>query len=96
MYDLLKLHFEKLLKMIIVKQNKKGIRMYPYEKRSYELRVWRKKIPKPGGKVARTFYMRVGYVFESHFSAETTSMIFDILNKEWWNFKKMLFIFYCR
>ena len=63
MYDLLKLHFEKLLKMIIVKQNKKGIRMYPYEKRSYELRVWRKKIPKPGGKVARTFYMRVGYVF---------------------------------
>ena len=23
--------------------------MFPYEKCSYELRVWRKKIPKPGG-----------------------------------------------
>ena len=41
-------------------------------------------------------YMRVGYVFESRFSAGMIlliSMIFGILNKEWSNFKKMLFIF---
>ena len=40
--------------------------------------------------------MRVGYVFESRFSAGMIlliSMIFGILNKEWSNFKKMLFIF---
>ena len=40
--------------------------------------------------------MRVGYVFESRFSAEMilpTSMIFGILNKEWSNVKKLLFIF---
>ena len=41
-------------------------------------------------------YMRVGYVFESRFSAEMIlpiSMIFGILNKEWSNVKKLLFIF---
>ena len=35
-------------------------------------------------------YMRVGYVFESRFSAEMIlpiSMIFGILNKEWSNFE---------
>ena len=40
--------------------------------------------------------MRVGYVFESHFSAEIIlpiSMILGILNKEWYNVKKILFIF---
>ena len=40
--------------------------------------------------------MRVSYVFESRFSAEMispNSMIFGIINKEWCNFKKMLFIF---
>ena len=40
--------------------------------------------------------MRVGYVFESRFSAgmiQRISMIFGILNKEWLNFKKILFIF---
>ena len=40
--------------------------------------------------------MRVGYVFESRFLAEKIkpiSMIFGIFNKEWWNFKKILFIF---
>ena len=40
--------------------------------------------------------MRVGYVFESRFSAEMIqpiSMIFGILNKEGSNFKKLLFIF---
>jgi len=40
--------------------------------------------------------MRVGYVFDSRFSAGTIyliSMIFSIQNKEWWNFKQMLFIF---
>ena len=35
-------------------------------------------------------YMRFGYVFESRFSPGT---IFGVLNKEWSNFKKMLFIF---
>ena len=38
-------------------------------------------------------YMRVGYVFESRFSARTIwpiSMIFGIGNKKWWNFKKVL------
>ena len=42
-------------------------------------------------------YLRVGYVFESSFSAEMIqpiSMSFGILNKEWSNFKKMLFIFF--
>ena len=41
-------------------------------------------------------YMRVGYVSESRFLAGMIyliSMIFGILNKEWSNFKKMLFIF---
>ena len=43
--------------------------------------------------------MRVGYVFESRFSAGTIqpiSMIFGILNKECWNFKKMFFYFIVR
>ena len=43
-----------------------------------------------------TIYMRIGYVFESRFSAgmiQPISIIFGILNKEWSNFKKMLFIF---
>ena len=42
------------------------------------------------------FYLRVDYVFESCFSigiVQRISMIFAILNKEWSNFKKMLFIF---
>ena len=42
-------------------------------------------------------YMRVGYVSESRFLAGMIyliSMIFGILNKEWSNFKKMLFIFW--
>ena len=37
-----------------------------------------------------------GYVFESRFSAEMIlqiSIIFGILNKEWSNVKKLLFIF---
>ena len=41
-------------------------------------------------------YLRVGYVFESGFSAgmiEPISMIFGILNKEWSKSEKMLFIF---
>ena len=41
-------------------------------------------------------YLSVGYVFESGFSGrmiEPISKIFGILNKEWLNFKKMLFIF---
>ena len=41
--------------------------------------------------------LRVGYVFESDFSAGMIlpiSMIFGILNKEWLNFQKMLFIFF--
>ena len=41
-------------------------------------------------------YMRVGYVFESRFSAgmiKPISMIFGILYKKCSNFKKMLFIF---
>ena len=41
-------------------------------------------------------YLRVGYVFESGFSAgmtEPISMIFGMLSKEWSKFKKMLFIF---
>ena len=43
-------------------------------------------------------YMRawVIYVFESPFSAETIKpicMIFGTLNKEWCNFKKMVFTF---
>ena len=41
-------------------------------------------------------YMRVGHVFESRFSAgivSPISIIFGILNKEWSNFKNMLFIF---
>ena len=40
--------------------------------------------------------MLVGYVFDSRFSAATIcpiSMMFCIQNKEWWNFKQMLFIF---
>ena len=37
-------------------------------------------------------YLPVGYVFESGLF-EPISMIFGILNKEWLNFKKMLFIF---
>ena len=39
--------------------------------------------------------MRIGYVFESRFLAgiiSPISMIFGILNKEWSNVKKMLFI----
>ena len=43
----------------------------------------------------KPIYMRVGFVLESRFSAEMIwpiSMIFGILNKEWSNFKKMLFI----
>ena len=39
-------------------------------------------------------YMRVGYVFESRFTAgkiQPISMIFGILNKEWPKFKKMFF-----
>ena len=41
--------------------------------------------------------MRVGCVFELHFSAGkiySISMIFGIRNKEWLNFKKLLFIFF--
>ena len=41
-------------------------------------------------------YLLVGYVFESGFLAGMIwliSMIFGILNKEWSNIKKMLFIF---
>ena len=41
-------------------------------------------------------YLRVGYVFQSRFSAAKIwpiSIIFGILNKEWSNFKKLLFIF---
>ena len=40
--------------------------------------------------------MRVGYVFDLRFSEwmiQPISMIFGILNKQSWNFKKMLFIF---
>ena len=41
--------------------------------------------------------MRVGYVFESRFSWKTINLTdfydFGILNKEWSNFKKSLFIF---
>ena len=40
--------------------------------------------------------IRVGYVFESRFSKgviQPISMIFGVLNKEWSNFKKMLYIF---
>ena len=43
-----------------------------------------------------TIYKSIGYVFESRFSAgmiQPISIIFGILNKEWSNFKKMLFIF---
>ena len=41
-------------------------------------------------------YMRVGYVFESRFSEgviQPISMIFGVLNKEWPNFEKIVFIF---
>ena len=41
-------------------------------------------------------YMRFGYVLKSSFSAgkiRPISLIFGILNKEWSNFKKLLFIF---
>ena len=41
--------------------------------------------------------MRVGYVFQSRFSAGKIwpiSMIFVIFTKEWSNFKKLLFIFF--
>ena len=41
-------------------------------------------------------YVRVGYVLKSPFSAGKTSpisVIFGILNKEWSNLKKLLFIF---
>ena len=49
-------------------------------------------------KVARTYLSmrRVGYVFESRFSAgmiSPISTIFGILKKEWLNVKKLLFIF---
>ena len=37
--------------------------------------------------------MRVGYVYESRFSAGMISMNFGPLNKEGLDFKKMLFIF---
>ena len=40
--------------------------------------------------------MRLGYVFESGFSAEVIqpiSKIFGIRNKKWSNFKKLQFIF---
>ena len=64
---------------------------------SWGIDVWRKKVT--SGHRTRTFrslflrwpkpfYMRVGYVFESRFSAgkiKPISMIFGILNKEWWN-----------
>ena len=43
-----------------------------------------------------TIYIRVGYVFDLRFSGwkiQPISMIFGILNKQQWNFKKMLFIF---
>ena len=36
-------------------------------------------------------YMRIGYVLNRVF--RQVSMIFGIVNKKWWNFKKMLFIF---
>ena len=42
-------------------------------------------------------YIRVCYVFESRFSGETINLtdfyVFGILNKEWWNLKKIIFIF---
>ena len=40
-------------------------------------------------KVAESIYTRLGYVFESRFSA----MIFGIINKDYCNFMKILFIF---
>ena len=40
-------------------------------------------------KVAEPIYTRVGNVFESRFSA----MIFGIINKDYCNFMKILFIF---
>ena len=48
-------------------------------------------------KVARTIFMRVDYVFDLCFlecKIQPISMIFGILNKQQWNFKKMLFIFF--
>ena len=44
----------------------------------------------------KPIYLRVGYVFESRFSAgmiEPISMSFGILIKEWSNFKGMVFFF---
>ena len=49
-----------------------------------------------GCKVARTYFMGVGHVFESYFSAGTTyaiSMIFGILGQEWWNLLLLLMLF---
>ena len=66
------------------------------QKKNIHWLLFKTSLQRPPLKVAERIYLRVGYVFESRFSTgmiQPISMIFGILNKEWSNFKKMLFIF---